>query len=373
MQTNFENMSSKTNSPYVVRLHERFRFAPECAACARNLAIARSADGDGGGGSGGAAHEDAVDHVVDDPPTCACVTLLGSGCSGTVLCARLRNVEETPVAIKVFRATPNVEKHAVRELGVLLALADRLDPKDRLLIPHIAAWFRWRPQTDADICRMTLDSVMDRKTRKPLYVPDQTYPVIVTEYLCDTVSLRQLHKRFALFSPERTNVIIRSIVGSALKAVCALHRAGVVHRDLKPDNVRVRTSTWSVVLIDFGFSALQSPSDAYYGDNCALHTLQLAGTPKYMAPELLDAMCRNEPITWDMAVAADLWSIGASLLSGLCGKHVLPPCRTLRSLYTASKQYAQPPAELYAADRDVNAVLYSLLSRDPSLRSTVRI
>jgi tetratricopeptide (TPR) repeat protein len=68
-----------------------------------------------------------------------------------------------------------------------------------------------------------------------------------------------------------------SLVGALARAVHAAHEAGVVHRDLKPQNVIVRRDG-SPVLLDFGLGAVEDlPTLTSTGD--------LLGTPRYMAPE----------------------------------------------------------------------------------------
>jgi eukaryotic-like serine/threonine-protein kinase len=84
--------------------------------------------------------------------------------------------------------------------------------------------------------------------------------------------------------PISVAVEIGAQVASALTSV---HVAGMVHRDLKPDNIflieRAGTSNF-VKLLDFGVAKLSDPSDR----SMALHTTangQVVGTPEYMSPE----------------------------------------------------------------------------------------
>ena len=89
-------------------------------------------------------------------------------------------------------------------------------------------------------------------------------------------------------------------LGDALEAV---HRAGVVHRDLTPSNVLI--SPQGPVLIDFGLAQAA-------GDSRTTRTGYVMGTPGYLAPELLDG---GEP-----APHTDWWSWAAVLAFAATGR-----------------------------------------------------
>ncbi len=80
------------------------------------------------------------------------------------------------------------------------------------------------------------------------------------------------------------------------KAVAALHRAGVIHRDIKPDNVLLPPGG-GVRLIDLGVAALPHLEEFDAGDR--------PGTPSYMAPELLAGQAGDE--------RSDLFALGVTL------------------------------------------------------------
>jgi len=87
---------------------------------------------------------------------------------------------------------------------------------------------------------------------------------------------------------------------SLFQAINHCHAQNIVHRDIKPDNIMI-TSTNTVRLIDFGLSKASR-------SNKQLTTV--AGTPYYMAPEVLDGAYGK---------GADLWSLGVLLYTLVCG------------------------------------------------------
>ena len=91
---------------------------------------------------------------------------------------------------------------------------------------------------------------------------------------------------------------LKAIAEQICAGLSAAHQTGVVHRDLKPDNVLLERSTERVVITDFGIArGGDDPSVTQVGS--------VVGTPRYMAPEQL--ACR------ELDQRADLFSLGVML------------------------------------------------------------
>lgn len=125
-------------------------------------------------------------------------------------------------------------------------------------------------------------------------------PFLVLEFV-PGVNLREYVTRNAL-RPKQIERIMLSIA----RAVAAAHDAGILHLDLKPENVMV-TPDGQIKLIDFGLgwipsSALEIPVPA------------IAGTPGYMSPE------QQSGLASEWSVASDLFGLGALLYFLLTGQ-----------------------------------------------------
>jgi serine/threonine-protein kinase len=99
-----------------------------------------------------------------------------------------------------------------------------------------------------------------------------------------------------------------------LQALEAAHSIGVIHRDLKPDNVFVTFAGGKPVikLIDFGIAKLKRAEGAAGPKNLTVAGM-LMGTPEYMAPEQAYSAA-------DIDVRADLYSVGVMLYEMLSGQ-----------------------------------------------------
>jgi serine/threonine protein phosphatase PrpC len=95
----------------------------------------------------------------------------------------------------------------------------------------------------------------------------------------------------------------RHIGVTLARAVAALHRAGVIHRDIKPDNV-ILEGGGSLKLIDLGVVRVPGLEDAAPDE--------IPGTPAYMAPEMLAGEPGNE--------ATDIYALGVTMFRAFTGE-----------------------------------------------------
>lgn len=151
------------------------------------------------------------------------------------------------------------------------------------------------------------------------------------------------------------------------RALSAAHRRGVVHRDLKPDNIFLATGSGSrpvPKVLDFGiakvldFTELVSELDGY-----ATSTGAIVGTPHYMSPE--QAMSDR-----DIDAKADIWSLGVILFEALAGRRPVT-FETLGQMYAAFLGGSIPPVRdaLPGLPGDVVALLERCLVIDKKDRA----
>jgi serine/threonine protein kinase len=178
-----------------------------------------------------------------------------------------------------------------------------------------------------------------------------TPPYFLVLDLIEGESLRNVLKRqFRLDRPAAVWV-----ARQAAEALAALHRAGLVHGDVKPENLLL-TADRGAVLIDLGFA--HRP-----GENAELFRRgYILGTANYLAPEL----CGPGP---DADVSSDLYSLGVMLFELLTGELPYPtgpvPDTLARHRDTAAADLRDRPGDWPDTLADLVA---RLTSRRPSAR-----
>jgi serine/threonine-protein kinase len=130
------------------------------------------------------------------------------------------------------------------------------------------------------------------------------------------------------------------------EAVAALHKAGFLHGDLKPDNIRL-TDDGTAVLLDLGFAHR-------LGENAAfLRAGYVLGTVNYLAPEQCDPIPSEE-------YASDLFSLGVTLFEMLTGRLPYPPGSLNQ---TFRRHQCDPPASIRHSVGSLPGPLVHLVER----------
>jgi len=138
------------------------------------------------------------------------------------------------------------------------------------------------------------------------------------------------------------------------EALGAAHRAGIVHRDVKPTNVML-TAKNELKLVDFGIARRTG------APGLTAHVDFEGGTWAYMSPEQAMGVAELGP-------RADLFSLGCVLFECLCGVPAFPG---ERSAALVAKIWSEPPALstfCTGVPGDLAALVAQLLSQDPARR-----
>jgi hypothetical protein len=132
--------------------------------------------------------------------------------------------------------------------------------------------------------------------------------------LIDGETLREMGRR-----GELSDRLVAQVGADSAAALTHAHRAGVVHRDVKPENILVG-SGGNAKLVDFGIARIS-------GERTLTATGAVVGTLAYMAPEQADGL-RPGP-------TADVYSLALTLYECFCGEHPLireGPAATARAI-----------------------------------------
>ncbi|MBK9033315.1 MAG: serine/threonine protein kinase [Myxococcales bacterium] len=258
------------------------------------------------------------------------LALLGAGGMGAVFRGHHRFMDE-PVAIKVLRPhlarDPSAVRRFVREARGTLKIAS----------PHAVKVLDFAV-TDAGLLYMVLE-LLDGRT-------------VGAELESD-----------GRLAPRRAVRIARQVCD----ALAAAHRVGLIHRDLKPDNlmlVRRGADPDHVKVLDFGLAKVMEGTGEQALSMAALTQGGIVfGTPDYMAPEQalgqpLDGRC-------------DLYALGATLFEMLTGQPPFPRSSPLEvlaahvrdpvpTIHEVAPDVAAPPA--------LEALVAACLAKEPTDR-----
>ncbi|MEB3368099.1 serine/threonine-protein kinase [Saccharopolyspora mangrovi] len=240
---------------------------------------------------------------------------LGGGAMGTVWYAT-DELLHRPVAVKEVKLAPGMpeeeaaelRERALREARAIAVLSH----------PNVVTLYDVAREQDEPFVVMEL-------------VPSQSLAVIIDD-----------HGALA----EVQLAVIADGVAAGLDAA---HRAGIVHRDVKPGNVLIGDDG-RLKVSDFGISR-----------NVAEHTLTntgiLLGTPAYIAPEV----AAGEAVT----SAADLWGLGATLFAAAEGR---PPYDVGDDPLATVTEVVRGPVPVLHRPGVVGDVIRALMVKDPAQR-----
>jgi len=241
--------------------------------------------------------------------------LLGEGGMGAVYKARDRELNR-PVALKTIRPELASRSSTLARFKQELLLSRQVTHKNVIRIYDLG---------DADGVKfITMEFVEGR-------------------------DLRSIIREKTKLSPQEAVEIMRQVC----EGLDAAHSAGVIHRDLKPQNI-MQENTGRVLVMDFGLARTREGQGM-------TQTGALVGTLEYMSPE--------QALGKELDQRSDLFAAGLILYELLTGKMPFTADSALASLIKRTKERAVPVSDLdNTIPGRLSAVVSKCLEQDPALR-----
>jgi eukaryotic-like serine/threonine-protein kinase len=171
---------------------------------------------------------------------------------------------------------------------------------------------------------------------------------ISMEYV-DGEDLRTLLRRAGKFPPQEAIAVVEQMC----RALDSAHSEGVIHRDLKPQNI-MRDKHGRVVVMDFGLARS-------LGDSGLTQTGAIVGTIEYMSPEQAMGSTLDQ--------RSDIFSVGLIFFELLTGKAPYQADTAIASLMKRTREDAQSASDVDASvPKSLSAIVSRCLEREPANR-----
>ncbi len=207
------------------------------------------------------------------------------------------------------------------------------------------ARFRREAQSSASLNHPSIVAVYDTGEELATDGTDVAQPYIVME-MVEGRTLRDVLREGRKILPERA----LEITAGVLSALDYSHRAGIIHRDIKPGNVML-TPAGDVKVMDFGIA--RAISDA---SSTMTQTAAVVGTAQYLSPE----QARGETVD----SRSDVYSTGCLLYELLTGRPPFVGESPVAVAYQHVREPAKPPSDLDTdIDPGIDAIVMKALAK----------
>lgn len=213
--------------------------------------------------------------------------ILGEGSFGTIYKA-VSKVDDQTYAIKKLKNIGSVEANTIQEFEIMKRIS-----YEGSCHPHI-------------VCYYDIFKAIDDKGVENIYV--------VMEF----INGNSLYDKMSKVESQNKKLpmpTIKKYMKQLLETMAFMHNMGMVHLDLKPENIMINENG-DIVILDFGFAC----SIIEQKIKCN----RIAGTDDYMSPELVMARLRLIPSLPDMRayLESDVWSLGIMFMEMMEGKPI---------------------------------------------------
>jgi tRNA A-37 threonylcarbamoyl transferase component Bud32 len=273
---------------------------------------------------------------IDDPQARTHLALLRPTRSDVDIDASQTLVSPAGVETLRFRLLRELGRGATATVYLARDEALNLDVALKVLHPQLSGAGR-----SDSLRRFFADARVAAAVRHPgvvaIYDVDETARAVAMEWIAGGTLRQRLREHPEGLPTAELRVTARSL----LRAVGHVHRAGIVHGDLKPSNLLLR-APGEVVLADFGAAELTGGARGTTGGPLGgSHAMTgVAGTPLYFAPEqFLGAPSSS---------TADLYAVGAILWEAATGRPLRSHADLMRGAATSAPLSAEGQARIEA-------------------------